>query len=98
MTRSHLPDEVKTFTLSEGRSDYTKGCGFGLGFRIIENVAKNGIAGSAGSYSWGGAASTYFLIDPVEDMYAIFMTQFLPSGQYPIRAEFQTMVYQALVE
>jgi hypothetical protein len=38
------------------------------------------------------------LIDPVEDMYAIFMTQFLPSGQYPIRAEFQTMVYQALVE
>ena len=98
MTKSHLPDEVKTFTLSEGRSDYMRGCGFGLGFRIIEDVAKNGIAGSAGSYSWGGAASTYFWIDPVEDMYAIFMTQFMPSGHYPIRAEFQTMVYQALVD
>jgi CubicO group peptidase (beta-lactamase class C family) len=98
MTQSHLPDEVKTFVLSEGRSDYTKGCGFGLGFRIIEDVAKNGIAGSPGSYSWGGAASTYFWIDPVEDMYAIFMTQLLPSGHYPIRAEFQMMVYQALVD
>ena len=98
MTRSHLPDAVKTFSLSEGRSDYTKGCGFGLGFRIIEDVAKNGVAGSAGAYSWGGAASTYFWIDPVEDMYAIFLTQFMPSGHYPIRAEFQTLVYQALVD
>lgn len=98
MTVSHLPDAVKTFSLSEGRSDYTQGCGFGLGFRIIEDVARNGVAGSAGSYSWGGAASTYFWIDPVEDMYAIFMTQFMPSGHYPIRAEFQTLVYQALVD
>ncbi len=32
-------------------------------------------SGSAGEYSWGGAATTSFWIDPAEDLIAIFMTQ-----------------------
>ena len=97
MTASHLPPTVQPF-LSEDLTVHTQGCGFGLGFSIVEDVARNGVAGSVGSYSWAGAANTHFWIDPVEDMYAILMTQLLPFGHYPIRAEFQTLTYQALMD
>jgi CubicO group peptidase (beta-lactamase class C family) len=53
--------------------------------------------GSVGDHSWGGYAETFFWIDPKEDMIALLMTQFLPSQTYPIRKEFRTSVYQALL-
>jgi hypothetical protein len=40
--------------------------------------------------------STAFLIDPVEDLIMIFMTQLMPSSTYPIRREIRTMMYAAL--
>jgi CubicO group peptidase (beta-lactamase class C family) len=46
--------------------------------------------------TWGGAASTAFWIDPVEDLFAVFMTQLIPSVAYPIRAELRALVYQAI--
>ena len=53
---------------------------------------------STGSFYWGGAASTAFWVDPVEDMTVGFYTQLLPSGTYPIRRELQQLVYQSLVD
>ena len=43
--------------------------------------------GPAGDFMWGGAASTAFWIDPAEDLYAVFMTQILPSGTYDFRGQ-----------
>jgi CubicO group peptidase (beta-lactamase class C family) len=40
--------------------------------------------------------STAFLIDPVEDICMVFMTQLMPSSAYPIRREIRTMIYAAL--
>ena len=54
------------------------------------------MAGSAGEFYWGGAASTAFWIDPVEDLFAVFMTQLLPSVAYPFRAQLRGLVYQAI--
>jgi CubicO group peptidase (beta-lactamase class C family) len=53
---------------------------------------------SVGEYAWGGAASTYFFIDPAEELIVIFMTQLLPSSAYPIRRQLKTLVYQAIVD
>ena len=58
--------------------------------------AKTMIPGSAGDYFWGGAASTAFWIDPVEELICIFMTQLIPSSSYPVRRELKTMVYAAI--
>jgi CubicO group peptidase (beta-lactamase class C family) len=69
-----------------------------LGFGVILDIAEHGIIGTDGSYSWGGAASTVFWIDPIEDLVAILLTQFMPSSQYPIRREFQVATYQAMME
>ena len=47
---------------------------------------------------WGGMASTFFWIDPVEDLIVTLMTQMIPSGAYPIRRELRTLVYSAFTE
>ncbi len=53
------------------------------------------VPGSAGDYSWGGMASTYFWIDPREQLIVIFMTQLMPSTLYNLRRELRTLVYSA---
>jgi CubicO group peptidase (beta-lactamase class C family) len=99
MTRNHLPDNKDLPTLS--RSLFSEvaynGIGFGLGFSVTMDPVKTMIPGSVGEYSWGGAATTSFWIDPREDLIAIFMTQVLPSSFYPIRRELRTMVYSSFV-
>lgn len=44
------------------------GVGFGWGSAMTTDVAKTQLAGSVGEYWWGGAASTAFWIDPLEDI------------------------------
>lgn len=98
MTSNHLPGRLIPFSVSEAGADSTRGCGFGLGFRVIMDIAEHGVLGSEGAYSWGGAASTVFWIDPKEELIAILMTQFMPPSEYPLRREFQVATYQAMVE
>jgi CubicO group peptidase (beta-lactamase class C family) len=100
MTTNHLPDDVDLPAMSRSLfSEATyNGIGFGLGFAVTMNPAQTLIAGSPGEYSWGGAATTSFWIDPAEEMITIFMTQVLPSSAYPLRRELRTMVYAAITD
>ena len=98
MTMNHLPqgkllNEVGRSTFSETA---LAGMGFGLGFSVLMDPAANAGLGTIGEFAWGGAASTRFWVDPVEKVSCIFMTQFMPSGYYPIRRELTTSVYQAI--
>ena len=74
------------------------GIGFGLGFAVVIDPPKASIITSVGEHHWGGAASTFFWIDPQEDLFVVFFTQLMPSSTYPIRRELRTRVYQAIVE
>jgi len=100
MTSNHLPGGVDLPAMSRSLfSEATyNGIGFGLGFAVTMEPAKTLIPGSAGEYSWGGAATTSFWIDPAEELIAIFMTQVLPSSAYPLRRELRTLVYSAITE
>ena len=98
MTANHLPGGVDLPALSVSlfsEASYA-GVGFGLGFATNIDPAKTLMPGSVGDYYWGGAASTFFWIDPVEELIAIFMTQLIPSSTYPVRRELRSMVYAAL--
>jgi CubicO group peptidase (beta-lactamase class C family) len=75
-----------------------QGMGFGLGFAMVTDPARYGVASSPGEFSWGGMASTAFWVDPVEDVCVVFMTQLMPSSTYPVRRELRTMVNAAIVE
>jgi CubicO group peptidase (beta-lactamase class C family) len=98
MTANHLPGGVDLPQLSQSLFSEAayEGIGFGLGFATTMNPAATLIPGSAGDYFWGGAASTFFWIDPAEELIAIFMTQLIPSSTYPVRRELRTLVYSAL--
>ena len=98
MTRNHLPGGATLADMAIGGFGEAgfDGVGFGLGFAVGLGPAATAMAGSAGEFYWGGAASTAFWIDPVEDLFAVFMTQLLPSVAYPFRAQLRALVYQAI--
>ncbi|MDP2010139.1 MAG: serine hydrolase domain-containing protein [Phenylobacterium sp.] len=100
MASNHLPGGQDLTDLSRSLfSEATNaGVGFGLGFAVTFDPVKAMLTSSPGEYYWGGAASTAFWVDPVEDIQVVFMTQVLPSSSYPIRRELRTLVYSALVE
>ncbi len=72
------------------------GCGFGLGFAVVTNVAETNSLGSLGTYNWGGLASTIFWIDPVEKLIGLLMTQLI--GDSPFHAQFRVLTYQAIID
>jgi CubicO group peptidase (beta-lactamase class C family) len=49
-----------------------------------------------GEYGWGGVANTFFVVDPVNEIFAIFFTQLIPSSAYPIRNQLRHMVHWML--
>ncbi len=73
-----------------------EGVGFGLGFSVVLDPMRAGVIGSAGSFAWGGAASTLFWIDPAEQLIVVGMTQLMPSSAYGIRDQLKPLVYSAL--
>jgi CubicO group peptidase (beta-lactamase class C family) len=92
MTTNHTGD---LFIYPRG---YGWGYGFGVGVRtdLTESIS----IGSIGSYGWGGAACTMFLVDPKEDLIALALTQVLGYGLkqgFLLREEFEKVVYQALL-
>jgi CubicO group peptidase (beta-lactamase class C family) len=81
------------------------GAGFGLDFAIYTDpVAAGGYYGK-GSYWWGGAAGTWFWIDPVNDLIVLGMIQQAAgtgaaavSGVPDVRGLSHAWTYQAIVK
>ena len=101
MTVNHLPGGQDLTALAQAgmftETAYA-GVGFGLGFSVMLDPARAQVLGSPGEFAWGGAASTAFWVDPVEDLIVIFMTQLMPSSSYPIRRELRNLTYAALAD
>jgi CubicO group peptidase (beta-lactamase class C family) len=95
MTDNALPPEMLPYEI--GGFPFP-GYGYGLGVRVLLNVAQSGLPGTVGEYGWAGAASTYYWIDPAEELIGILMTQFQPSGHHLVAPDFRTAVYQAIID
>lgn len=99
MAANHLPGGKDLPALS--RSAFSEaayeGVGFGLGLATTTAIHKTMIAGNSGDWFWGGAASTFFWVDPAEELTVLFLTQLIPSSTWPVRRQLRTMVYAAVV-
>ena len=82
MTRNHLPDEMIPILGLTGQ-------GFGLGFAVS-------VGDNPGTYWWSGVASTYFWIDPEEEIIAFAWTQLQPYGMAPVDRLLRPIVYDAI--
>jgi CubicO group peptidase (beta-lactamase class C family) len=100
MTSNHLPNNGDLTSMGQAVFSETPfdGIGFGLGFSVMLDPTDAQILGTPGEFAWGGAASTYFWVDPEEDMLAIFLTQLMPSSSYQIRREMRVAAYQAIID
>ncbi len=98
MTANHLPGggDLTQHSKALFSEAENAGTGFGLGFASIIDAPATMIPCSQGEFFWGGMYSTAFMVDPVEDIIMIFMTQLMPSSTYPIRREIKTMLYAAM--
>ena len=90
MTANNLPPQIPDIGLFGGT-------GYGLGVSSLISPAMAANLGSQGNFGWGGAASTSVLIDPKEDLVALYFTQ-LMGGDMSTIGRFQTLVYQAIID
>jgi CubicO group peptidase (beta-lactamase class C family) len=101
MAANHLPGggQLSDFALPGGYGEVGfEGMGFGLSMAVNAGPAASAGSGSTGDFMWGGAASTTFWVDPVEDMSVVFMTQLLPSGTFNFRGQLRSIVYGAIAD
>jgi CubicO group peptidase (beta-lactamase class C family) len=100
MASNHLTDIVMA---APGASfSPAKGVGFGLDVAVVTDPARDGTLQGEGTYSWGGAAGTWFWVDPKNDLFMLGMIHILAKEIDPALAKINddaaTLVYQALVD
>jgi CubicO group peptidase (beta-lactamase class C family) len=98
MTSDHLAGRPSTPVDPGGLLMGVPGYTFGLGFMLRQGPGVAGVPGSQGEFMWGGAAGTFFWIDPKEELVAVFMSQ----GPFATRAWYRRLikqlVYQAIAD
>jgi CubicO group peptidase (beta-lactamase class C family) len=92
------PKTVELMTTNHVGALFSSGnAGFGLGFEVIEHLGRAGRYGSPGQFSWGGAYSTDYFVDPQEKLVAVFLTQLRPWSGPELHPRFRALVYQSIV-
>ncbi|GIW88343.1 MAG: serine hydrolase [Isosphaeraceae bacterium] len=86
MTRNQIGD----LAMSIG----SHGTAFGYGFGVVTDAGTGPLP--VGTFSWGGFFSTYFWVDPRNELIGIVFTQTHPAGANSLVVDFQRMVYEAL--
>ena len=102
MQANHLADGVTADPSSAGGVVIgDKGLGFGLDFAVVTDPARLGSLEGNGSIWWGGAAGTWFWIDPKNDLFFLGMIQRFgggAAGSAQLGVTSQTFVYSALTD
>jgi CubicO group peptidase (beta-lactamase class C family) len=71
------------------------GYGWGLGVRVMLDPGRAISLTTVGEFGWSGAASTYFWVDPAEEMTGVIMTQYLAS-MLPLTDDMRSAAYQMI--
>jgi CubicO group peptidase (beta-lactamase class C family) len=96
---------MRTNVLPTGMPILTPGAQFGLDFAVYNDPMAAGGYYGKGTFWWGGAAGTWFWIDPVNDLIMIGMIQQAAgtgaaavSGVPDVRGLSRTYTYQAIMD
>jgi CubicO group peptidase (beta-lactamase class C family) len=69
---------------------------FGLGFAIVTEKSSGESPSQAGTFSWGGAFSTSYWVDPKEKMIVQFYRQLWGTTHGDLSEKFKVLAYSAL--
>ena len=89
MTRNQLPADMPHEIFA------VPGTSFGLDFAVVEDPTEAETY-SKGEYYWGGAAGTWFWIDPVQELVFVGMIQQFGADRPDVRNASKQAVYQAI--
>ena len=92
MRTNHLPKALIPYESA------APGQGYGLGVSVTVDTEQTPFLASEGNYGWGGMASTYMRIDPVENLIILGMAQFVPIGFHRYHDDLRNLTYQAVIE
>jgi CubicO group peptidase (beta-lactamase class C family) len=99
MLASHVPlQHMPPKFTGPGGAELFAGHGFGLGFAVLLDPVRHGVAGPATLGRWGGLAGTTFWVDPENQLAVVFMSQYLPRSASRIERDLQALVYQAMTD
>ncbi len=85
-------NQIGDFTVWETKNK------FGFGFEIVSREGHALLPSSLNAYGWSGLYLTQFLIDPTEEITAIFLTQLFPHRRDEIKDKLEVVLYQAIID
>jgi CubicO group peptidase (beta-lactamase class C family) len=93
-----IPKNVLVNSNGTSAARFNEAVGFGLDFMVVNDPRAAGTLEGKGSMSWGGAAGTWFWVDPTNDMFFVGMVQRLGgTGGDDLGSMARTLTYQALL-
>ncbi|MDP4091165.1 MAG: serine hydrolase domain-containing protein [Bacillota bacterium] len=92
MSTNHLSSQQ----LKDFDWPFQAGYGYGLGVRVMMDPPAGGCNGSLGEFGWCGMAGTWVLIDPKEELSAVYMQQMLPNFEAYHQPRLRALIYGAL--
>ena len=97
MGTNMIPKDVLVASNGNGVARFNEAVGFGLDFMVVNDPRVAGTLEGRGSMSWGGAAGTWFWVDPTGDLIFVGMIQRMgDTGGDPLGTMARTLTYQAL--
>lgn len=90
--KNQLKGEVLT-----GYQEKRPGYGYGLGVRVMMDPQAIQASSQVDEYGWSGMMGTYFLVQPQEEVCAVFVTQMMPGPNRPVHAQLRDVICQAVL-
>jgi CubicO group peptidase (beta-lactamase class C family) len=93
-----IPKDVLVNSNGTAGSWFNEAVGFGLDFMIVKDARAAGTNQGNGTLSWGGAAGTWFWVDPSNDLIFVGMIQRMGgTGGDDLGGMARALTYQALL-
>ena len=97
MGTNAIPKNVLLNTNGSVGLRFNEAVGFGLDFMVVKDARAAGTLQGDGTMSWGGAAGTWFWVDPANDVIFVGMIQRMGgTGGDDLGGQARTLTYQAL--
>jgi CubicO group peptidase (beta-lactamase class C family) len=98
MDTNVIPHSVLVSSNGTNVAQFNEAVGFGLDFMVVNDARRAGLLEGDKTMSWGGAAGTWFWIDPANDILFVGMIQRMGgTGGDDLGGQARTLTYQALL-
>lgn len=91
MTQNRLPVSIPDRSSLPGR-------GYGFNLSVVTDPTIGSFPMGMGEYSHSGLATTFFFVDPQEEIVAVFLTQYLPFDALPYDDALHRLIRAAIID